>query len=89
MLGKGRDLLGTAGAVRGMSPTSAAFRRRFRARTSLFASNVVPGGSRGRRGSYRGGKRKEPVDLCHLATSKTALLVAALSSFFLKKDSFA
>lgn len=42
--GKGRDVFGTAKAVRGMSPTSAAFCRRFLASTSLFASNKVAEG---------------------------------------------
>lgn len=62
--GSGKETVGTVGAVKGISPTSATFCSRVRVSTSLFASRDVEGGSCGWSRSFNGGERKEPVVLC-------------------------
>lgn len=79
---------GTTGVVRGISLALVMFQRRLRARISLFTIRVIARGTWGQRRSFRESKQKDPTDLYYFAILKISLFIAALSSFFLKKDSF-
>lgn len=80
--GKERVALGTVRAAKGTSPTPAVFWSKFSTKTDLLSAGETAGGWSGKWGSFRGGLRKFPIDLCHLLILKTSLSCVAECSLF-------